>query len=64
MITKDYDKVILATGSLPVRPPIEGIELASSSGDYLLSIKKPGKKIVVIGGLVGCETATYERKCR
>lgn len=60
MITKDYDKVILATGSSPVMPPIEGIELASSSNDYLLGIKKSGKKVVVIGGgLVGCETAAY-----
>jgi 2-enoate reductase len=58
-----YDKVILATGSKSLMPPIEGIENASSSDDYLLGIKKPGKKVVVIGGgLVGCETAAYMKE--
>lgn len=58
-----FDKVILATGSRPVMPPIEGIEYASPSNDYLTGIKKPGKKVVVIGGgLVGCETAAYMKE--
>ncbi len=58
-----YDKIILAAGSVPFMPPIEGIKTASSSGDYLLGIKKPGKKVVVIGGgLVGCETAAYMKE--
>jgi len=44
-------------------PPIEGIELATPSNDYLLGLKKPGKRVVVIGGgLVGCETAAYMKE--
>jgi 2-enoate reductase len=60
---KQYDKVILAAGSRALLPPIEGIELASPANDYLLGLKKPGKKVVVIGGgLVGCETAAYMKE--
>lgn len=59
----NYDKVILATGSGPVIPPIDGIETAAPANDYLLGLKKPGKKVVVIGGgLVGCETAAYMKE--
>ena len=58
-----FDKVILATGSRAAIPPIQGIEYASPSDDYLRGIKKPGKKVVVIGGgLVGCETAAYMKE--
>ena len=58
-----YDKIILAAGSKPFMPPIEGIEFAGSSGDFLTGVKKPGKKVVVIGGgLVGCETAAYMKE--
>ncbi len=58
-----YDKVVLAAGSTPFMPPVEGIENAAPSGDYLLGLKKPGKKVVVIGGgLVGCETAAYMKE--
>ena len=58
-----YDKVILAAGSTPLMPPIPGIEAAAPANDYLLGLKKPGKKVVVIGGgLVGCETAAYMKE--
>lgn len=58
-----FDKVILATGSRAAIPPIQGIEFASPSDDYLRGLKKPGKKVVVIGGgLVGCETAAYMKE--
>ena len=58
-----YDKIILAAGSTACMPPIKGIETASSANDYLLGLKKPGKKVVVIGGgLVGCETAAYMKE--
>ncbi|WP_105615801.1 oxidoreductase [Vallitalea okinawensis] len=55
------DEVILATGSLPFTPPIEGIEKTISSWDVLEDIKQVrNKKVVVIGGgLVGAETALF-----
>ena len=55
------DKVIIATGSKPVRPPVEGIEKAVESWDVLTGSDKPqGKNVVIIGGgLVGCETALH-----
>jgi 2-enoate reductase len=58
-----YDKVVLAAGSSAFMPPIEGVETAAPANDYLLGLKKPGKKVVVIGGgLVGCETAAYMKE--
>lgn len=58
-----FDKVILATGSTPVMPPIPGIEYAASANAYLTAQKKPGRKVVVIGGgLVGCEAAAYMKE--
>jgi 2-enoate reductase len=63
VVAGKYDKVVLATGSRAFMPSIEGIETAAPSSDYLLGIKKPGKKVVVIGGgLVGCETAAYMKE--
>lgn len=55
------DKVVIAAGSTPVRPPIEGIDRAILSWDALTSEEKPqGKNVVIIGGgLVGCETALH-----
>ncbi len=64
--TAEYDKLIIATGATPRRPPIEGIELdgvttlqSLSDADYLRKIHDEGKikKAVVIGGgLIGIET--------
>lgn len=54
------DVIILAVGSNPLMPPIEGIDhpKAVSGVDALLNKKPVGQKVVVIGGgLVGCETA-------
>lgn len=63
VVKGNFDKVVLATGSGPVMPPIKGIENAVPANDYLLGLKQPGKKVVVIGGgLVGCETAAYMKE--
>ncbi len=63
VIAGNYDKVILAAGSKPVIPRIPGTEYASPAADYLLGHKKPGTRIVVIGGgMVGCETAAYMKE--
>ncbi|MBN1151535.1 FAD-dependent oxidoreductase [candidate division WOR-3 bacterium] len=64
--TMKYDKLIIATGSLPNMPPIPGNKLegvttlqSMKDADYLRKIKDEGKikKAVVIGGgLIGVET--------
>jgi NADPH-dependent 2,4-dienoyl-CoA reductase/sulfur reductase-like enzyme/rhodanese-related sulfurtransferase len=64
--TSEYDKLIIATGSTPRKPPIPGIELEGVStlqslpdADFLRKIRDEGliKKAVVIGGgLIGIET--------
>ena len=63
IIRGNYDKVIIATGSTSLMPPIEGIELSVQSTDVLTGNVKVGKKAVVIGGgLVGCETAAFVKE--
>lgn len=51
------DEIIIATGSQPNRPHIEGIEKAVEATRYLAE-KKVGDNVVIIGGgLTGCEIA-------
>lgn len=64
--TAEYDKLIIATGSTPRKPPVPGIELdgitslqSLPDADYLRKVSDEGKikKAVVIGGgLIGIET--------
>lgn len=54
------DAVLIATGSVPSRPPVEGINLCHDGWDILASgsTMPTGKNIVIIGGgTVGCEIA-------
>ncbi len=56
------DKVLLATGSLSVNPPIPGIDRSYFARDVLGGeIPTPhNKKVVIIGGgTIGCEAALY-----
>jgi len=56
------DAVILATGAVPIKPPIPGIELPNvvQAWDVLQGKATTGKRVVVIGGgAVGVETALY-----
>jgi len=64
--TVAYEKLILATGSLPVRPPIPGMELGNvfaiwKDADYLAGMQqvlKKAKDVVIIGGgFIGAEMA-------
>lgn len=59
----NFDKVLLASGSLPAVPPINGIKDSAKvvfANDVLTNKVNYGKKVVVIGGgLVGCETAAH-----
>jgi NAD(P)H-nitrite reductase large subunit len=57
-----YDKVLIATGSRPVKPPIEGIDLGGVTSCWTLedarniaAKAKPGSKVVLMGaGFIGC----------
>jgi pyruvate/2-oxoglutarate dehydrogenase complex dihydrolipoamide dehydrogenase (E3) component len=56
-----YDQLVIATGSSPAIPPIEGIE----SVDYWTNVEAtetleaPGRLLVLGGGPVGCELAQF-----
>lgn len=67
----NYDKLVLTTGSIPVKPPIPGIDLenvffARKDAEYLqqlLTALEKAKDVVVIGGgFVGVEFAEQFRK--
>lgn len=69
--TVSYEKLILATGSLPVRPPIPGLDLENvfaiwKDADYLTSVQPvlaKAKDIVIIGGgFIGAEMADECKK--
>ena len=61
-----YDKLVIATGSVPQMPPVPGVELegittlqSMKDADFLRKVRDEGKikKAVVIGGgLIGIET--------
>ncbi len=53
--------VVLATGSVPVAPPIPGLEdaLPWGSRDATAMHEVPGSILVVGGGVVACEAATW-----
>lgn len=58
----DYDKLLIATGSHPVKPPIPGIGLPGihncwtlEDGRKIASQIEPGRRIVLMGaGFIGC----------
>lgn len=56
------DAVVVATGAMPVRPPLPGVSGANvvQAWDVLDSRVNTGRKVVIIGGgAVGCETALF-----
>ncbi|WP_295583674.1 FAD-dependent oxidoreductase [uncultured Lamprocystis sp.] len=60
-----YDRLVIATGAKPLRPPVPGIELQGvttlhslADADFLRAVrddKKAAKAVVVGGGLIGFE---------
>jgi len=59
------DSVIVAVGSTPFIPEIDGIDGKNviTCQDVLSGQKKPGQKVIVLGGgYVGCETCFYLAK--
>lgn len=65
--SESYDKLVIATGSSPLRPPIPGIEAARITTLWtvpdadrireLISTHHAGSAVVVGGGFIGLETA-------
>jgi len=56
------DAVILATGALPIKPPIPGVELSHvvQAWEVLQGKAVTGRRVVIIGGgAVGVETALF-----
>lgn len=55
-----YDRLILATGSSPARPPIEGIDGKNvvTSDDILAMTSLPESFVIIGGGVIGIEFAT------
>ena len=57
------DAVIIAIGSSPVVPPINGIQNAMKALDVYDNVKKVGEKVIIVGGgLVGCELGLHLAK--
>jgi pyruvate/2-oxoglutarate dehydrogenase complex dihydrolipoamide dehydrogenase (E3) component len=49
------ERIVLATGSSPARPPIEGIERALTSDQLLEQTTLPPRLVVIGGGAIGME---------
>jgi glutathione reductase (NADPH) len=49
------ERVVIATGSRPARPPIEGIEHALTSTELLNRAERPDRLVVIGGGMIGME---------
>ncbi len=60
ILAEHPDQVIIATGSEPIVPMIEGLENVLVSSDVLLDKKETGHRVLIIGGgMVGLETAEF-----
>jgi dihydrolipoamide dehydrogenase len=55
-----FSSAIIATGSFPLRPPVEGLgsECCVDSEGLLAQTKIPRRLVILGGGLVGCEFAS------
>ncbi len=60
--THGYDRLLIATGSTPIRPPIAGMDGANvhtcwtlADARQIIQLAKPGAKVVQMGaGFIGC----------
>jgi dihydrolipoamide dehydrogenase len=59
-----FKSAIVATGSFPVRPPIDGLDspLCVDSTGLLAQDKVPGRLVILGGGIIGCEFASIFRR--
>ncbi len=59
-----FRSAVVATGSFPIRPPIEGLDsprCVDSTG-LLAQEQVPGRLVVLGGGIIGCEFASIFRR--
>jgi len=60
--TRGYDKLLIATGSQPISPPIPGLDLPQVNSCWtledarnIIKLAQPGSNVVLIGaGFIGC----------
>src|SRR3954453_18722585 len=59
-----FKSAIVATGSFPIRPPIEGLddERCVDSTGLLAQTEVPKRLVVLGGGIIGCEFASIFRR--
>jgi dihydrolipoamide dehydrogenase len=55
-----FKQAVVATGSFPLRPPIDGIESSRcvDSTGLLAQEQVPGRLVILGGGIIGCEFAS------
>jgi dihydrolipoamide dehydrogenase len=55
-----FTSAVIATGSFPLRPPIEGLESERcvDSEGLLAQTEVPGRLVILGGGVIGCEFAS------
>ncbi len=53
----EFDSAVIATGSLPVVPPVDGAELADTSEDALGYVEPPKSILIIGGGYIAFEFA-------
>jgi pyruvate/2-oxoglutarate dehydrogenase complex dihydrolipoamide dehydrogenase (E3) component len=60
----EYDRLVIATGSSPVSPPLEGLESVESwaTREATSAHDVPASLIVLGGGVAGCELAQLYRR--
>ena len=59
-----FKQAIIATGSFPLRPPIDGLDsaLCVDSTGLLAQTEVPRRLVVLGGGIIGCEFASIFRR--
>jgi pyruvate/2-oxoglutarate dehydrogenase complex dihydrolipoamide dehydrogenase (E3) component len=60
----DYDRLVIATGSSPISPPLEGLEAVESwtTKEATSAHDVPASLVVLGGGVAGCELAQLYRR--